>query len=140
MARIYDMTEQGTAPGRTTVTVQRLKERVSGEDTVVSLGSCFSTEIGERMSGDGYRILNNPFGVLYNPVSIADSLRRLADAAPFTVHDVIPQDTGPLPRKAADSYHSIITAHLPAALLRHSWNMPTHACTKPRQNFPMQDG
>lgn len=102
MARIYDMTGQGTAPGRTTVTVQRLKERISGEDTVVSLGSCFSTEIGERMSGDGYRILNNPFGVLYNPVSIADSLRRLADAAPFTVHDVIPRDTNPVYGRQAE--------------------------------------
>ena len=44
----------------------------------VSLGSCFSAEMGERMTAHGYRVCNNPFGVLYNPVSVMSSLLRLS--------------------------------------------------------------
>ena len=62
----------------------------------VSLGSCFSAEMGERMAAHGYRVCNNPFGVLYNPVSVMSSLLRLADGRPFQPEDVIPRDTNPV--------------------------------------------
>lgn len=62
----------------------------------VSLGSCFSAEMGERMTAHGYRVCNNPFGVLYNPVSVMSSLLRLADGRPFLPEDVIPRDTNPV--------------------------------------------
>ncbi len=71
-------------------------KRVRGNNGMtVSLGSCFSTEMGNRMEACGYRVCNNPFGVLYNPVSIARSLGRLADGRPFTSDDVILRDTNP---------------------------------------------
>ena len=44
---------------------------------IVSLGSCFSDEIGRRLSDGGFHIEQNPFGTLYNPASIASALRRL---------------------------------------------------------------
>lgn len=62
----------------------------------VSLGSCFSTEMGARMAAHGYRVCSNPFGVLYNPASIASSLLRLADGCPFLPEEVIPRDTNPV--------------------------------------------
>ena len=47
------------------------------------LGSCFATEIGSRMKEAGYDVCINPFGTLYNPVSIANSIARLDSAIPF---------------------------------------------------------
>lgn len=44
---------------------------------IVSLGSCFSDEIGERLRDGGFHIEQNPFGTLYNPASIASALRRI---------------------------------------------------------------
>lgn len=44
---------------------------------IVSLGSCFSDEIGERLRDSGFHIEQNPFGTLYNPASIASALRRM---------------------------------------------------------------
>lgn len=44
---------------------------------IVSLGSCFSDEIGQRLSNGGFHIEQNPFGTLYNPASIASALRRM---------------------------------------------------------------
>ena len=44
---------------------------------IVSLGSCFSDEIGMRLRDSGFHIEQNPFGTLYNPASIASALRRM---------------------------------------------------------------
>ena len=44
---------------------------------IVSLGSCFSDEIGTRLRDGGFHVEQNPFGTLYNPASIASALRRM---------------------------------------------------------------
>lgn len=63
------------------------------EQPVLSLGSCFSAEIGQRLKDDGCDILVNPFGVLYNPASIAASVKFLSDAGfRFTEGDVTERD------------------------------------------------
>ena len=39
------------------------------------LGSCFSDEIGRKMDEHYLRVTSNPFGTLYNPLSIAQALQ-----------------------------------------------------------------
>ena len=46
-------------------------------DRILTLGSCFSEHIGERMEHLGYDVLVNPYGTLYNPISICDTLEDL---------------------------------------------------------------
>lgn len=43
------------------------------------LGSCFTDEVGERLQAAGFDTLCNPFGTLYNPLSIAACLWRAID-------------------------------------------------------------
>lgn len=52
-------------------------------------GSCFSTEVGALMKENGYYVVLNPFGILFNPASIASSLERLESGAEFTRDDVV---------------------------------------------------
>ncbi len=52
-------------------------------------GSCFSTEVGTLMKENGYDVVLNPFGILFNPASIASSLERLESGAEFTPDDVV---------------------------------------------------
>ena len=52
-------------------------------------GSCFSTEVGTLMKENGYDVVLNPFGILFNPASIASSLGRLESGAEFTRDDVV---------------------------------------------------
>lgn len=59
---------------------------------LLSLGSCFSSEIGERLDSAGCDICANPFGVLYNPASIASSLRLLASDYEFSEKDIVLRD------------------------------------------------
>lgn len=37
---------------------------------ILSIGSCFSTVIGEKLTERKFTVLNNPFGTLFNPVSM----------------------------------------------------------------------
>ena len=43
------------------------------------LGSCFATHIGGQLQRSGLRAEVNPFGVLYNPESIALVLEAMLD-------------------------------------------------------------
>ncbi len=61
-------------------------------EKIITFGSCFATEMGKALQDDGYDILINPFGVLFNPVSIYNSILRLLDRNPYTLDDVIERD------------------------------------------------
>ena len=43
------------------------------------LGSCFSDEIGGKLQAAGFDLMCNPFGTLYNPLSIALALQHAVD-------------------------------------------------------------
>lgn len=54
-------------------------------DTPVTLlGSCFSDNIGLRMTERWFDVMSNPFGPLYNPASISMWIKRLASGAKFS--------------------------------------------------------
>lgn len=48
------------------------------------LGSCFTSTMGQRLIDRKFKVVANPFGVLYNPASLAHSLTRLQSAQLFT--------------------------------------------------------
>ena len=81
---------------RTVVEVKGWSERVTRDAGILSLGSCFSMEIGNKLAEEGYGICSNPFGVLYNPASIANSIDFLAHGRIFTDSDVVPRNTNPV--------------------------------------------
>ena len=49
---------------------------ISHAQRIMMLGSCFVDEMGEKLQADKFHCLVNPFGVLYNPASIAALLLR----------------------------------------------------------------
>jgi hypothetical protein len=62
---------------QTTVADEACKVGISYNDKIMMLGSCFSDNIGARLSDLGFDVCVNPFGTLYNPASIASSIERL---------------------------------------------------------------
>lgn len=52
------------------------------------IGSCFSDSIGEQLELDGFKALVNPFGVLYNPLSISKNLRLLLHSEPHSADEI----------------------------------------------------
>ena len=74
---------------QTRVEISSLNDKISYDSKIVFLGSCFASEIGGIMSSLKFNTLQNPFGALYNPASIASSLKRLSSGQPFTEEDII---------------------------------------------------
>ena len=59
---------------QTIVDIKPSKWKIGYEDKILMLGSCFSDEIGEQMKQRYLSVTCNPFGTLYNPLSIAQAL------------------------------------------------------------------
>ena len=50
-------------------------------ERVLFVGSCFADSIGKRFKEEKFRTKVNPFGVMYNPVSILHTVRKLSNQA-----------------------------------------------------------
>lgn len=68
--------------------------KVSFKDRITILGSCFADSIGSRMSALGFDVCVNPFGTLYNPMSICNSAARMAAGIPFTMEQCVEMGAG----------------------------------------------
>ena len=68
--------------------------QISFKDKIMIIGSCFADNIGQKMADLGFNVCVNPFGTLYNPVSIYNSIRRLEDGREFTPEDCVPMGSG----------------------------------------------
>lgn len=62
------------------------------EDKFVLIGSCFTEHIAQKMEQAFMQICVNPFGILYNPASIAQCLDILFSGKLFTESDLIFHD------------------------------------------------
>lgn len=60
---------------QTTVDIKPSKWQIGYEDKILLLGSCFSDEIGAQMMQRHLSVTCNPFGTLYNPLSIAQAMQ-----------------------------------------------------------------
>lgn len=52
--------------------------------TQMIMGSCFAENIGKRLVMGKFPVTVNPFGILYNPLSIATALSRIISGEKFT--------------------------------------------------------
>ncbi len=60
--------------------------KIGYEDKILMIGSCFSDEIGEQMQQRYLNVTCNPFGTLYNPLSIAQAL-AITDVPELIEHE-----------------------------------------------------
>lgn len=67
---------------------------ISYKDKIAVIGSCFADNVGKKMEEAGFDVCINPFGTLYNPQSIANSLERLVSCREFTAADCQPMGSG----------------------------------------------
>ncbi len=60
---------------QTIIDIKPSEWKIGYEDKILMLGSCFSDEIGEQMKQRNLPVTCNPFGTLYNPLSIAQAIQ-----------------------------------------------------------------
>lgn len=73
----------------TPVTLTPVQSGISYRNKILMLGSCFADEVGRYLCEYRFDARVNPFGTLYNPCSLANSIERLATGAAFTPQEVI---------------------------------------------------
>jgi hypothetical protein len=52
------------------------------------VGSCFSENIGEKLSKHKFSVLENPNGILFNPVSVAEAIINIIQKKEYTDNDL----------------------------------------------------
>ena len=72
---------------QTPVADDKCRVGISYNDKIMMLGSCFTDNIGKQLLNFGFDVCVNPFGTLYNPASIYESVLRLIQGTPFTEED-----------------------------------------------------
>jgi hypothetical protein len=72
---------------QTPVADDKCRVGISYNDKIMMLGSCFTDNIGKQLLNYGFDVCVNPFGTLYNPASIYESVLRLIQGTPFTEED-----------------------------------------------------
>ena len=77
----------------TEVSIPEFPWKIDYTKGVMFIGSCFSDNIGQKLVDLKFATDVNPFGVLYNPESIANSLRYLISKQHFDITDLF-QDQG----------------------------------------------
>lgn len=79
---------------QTPVTDLPCRTGISYGDRIMMAGSCFSDNIGRILQDYGFNVCVNPFGTLYNPVSVTNALRRLEGGWEFTSEDCVRMGSG----------------------------------------------
>lgn len=74
---------------RTIVDVDQQENKIEYSSKLMFMGSCFANNIGSYFSEIGYNAMVNPFGILYNPISIAKAIDRLIKATPYSKDDLV---------------------------------------------------
>lgn len=86
---------------RTIVNIPRPTFELEPCERILFVGSCFADNIGKRFVEEKFRAMVNPFGVMYNPVSVLHTVKKVAnhtfDTAVFTLgtnHVYVERATG----------------------------------------------
>ena len=66
--------------------------RIDYKSNLAFIGSCFADNISAQFASRKFKVQANPFGTVYNPVSLASQTKAIADGKVFGEEDVF-QDT-----------------------------------------------
>ncbi len=62
---------------RTQVELPKRETEIRHSDRIMLFGSCFAENIGNLLLANKFRCDVNPFGILYNPLSIVEALWQI---------------------------------------------------------------
>lgn len=66
---------------RTEIDIARWQSPLEYDHNIVCLGSCFATNIAQRLQRNKFSVVESPTGILFNPASIARSIEAMVRSA-----------------------------------------------------------
>ncbi len=73
---------------QTQIPFRKAENQIDYESRLLLLGSCFSDNIGGKLAYFKFRSLQNPFGILFHPVGIANLIERAVLGKRFMAEEV----------------------------------------------------
>ncbi len=73
---------------RTEIKVEESIAKIDYDSNILFLGSCFATNIGEKFKSSRMNTMVNPYGVIYNPISVANTLESIINKREFKCEDL----------------------------------------------------
>jgi hypothetical protein len=66
--------------------------KISHMNRILLFGSCFSENIGHKLCKSKFQVDINPFGILYNPLSVSAVIKRMIQNQPFVADELVFRD------------------------------------------------
>jgi len=64
--------------------IKKLQQPITHKNKLFLIGSCFTENIGDKLKKYKFSVLENPHGILFNPVSVAEALTNYIENTEFT--------------------------------------------------------
>ena len=74
---------------RTEIDIKPWQRQIDYSHKLLSLGSCFATNMAQRLAERKFKVSSSPTGILFNPASIAQSVELMAAGYRVTTSDLI---------------------------------------------------
>ncbi len=68
--------------------IKRAPKPVQHPQQLMLMGSCFTENIGDKLRKHKFNVLENPNGILFNPVSVAEAVDSYLSGKMFTTSDI----------------------------------------------------
>ncbi len=73
---------------RTTFNIDPSEQKISYNDPVMFIGSCFATYIGQKLGSAHVPVMINPSGTVFNPLSVYNSLNRMITGKSYDISEI----------------------------------------------------
>lgn len=73
---------------RSEFTPKLFAEKIKITDKLLLVGSCFTEQMGTKLAAHKFDLLQNPNGILFNPISIVNAIKSYANNLLFTEADL----------------------------------------------------
>ena len=67
-------------------------KKIVHSDKLFLIGSCFTEQIGQKFSHHKFQTIENPNGILFNPISIVGAIARYIQSQPYTEAELFQQN------------------------------------------------
>ena len=68
--------------------IKKLQQPIRHQQKLLLMGSCFTESIGEKLRKHKCTVLENPNGILFNPVSVAEAITMYVENTQITESDI----------------------------------------------------
>ncbi|WP_130736109.1 GSCFA domain-containing protein [Flavobacterium sp. J27] len=72
----------------TKIPIEKCQHTISYDSKIVSLGSCFAANMDEKFQYYKFQNVTNPFGIIFNPVSLEIVVHRIVNKITFSEEDI----------------------------------------------------